>query len=186
MNDVFVSFVTVFIAEIGDKSQLIVIAMSVMLSRRQVLAGVATSAAVSQTLSVGLGAAFGDVVSDRAALIVSGIAFLGFGVWAGLERADDDPSGPRFTGTGLMVVASTVFLAELGDKTMFATAALAASSNPVATWVGSFLALVAAAGVALIAGSHLLARIPKHKLRLVTVGLFVVIGVALVARGLWG
>lgn len=186
MSDVLVSFATVFVAEIGDKSQLIVIAMSVMLSRRQVLAGVAISAVVSQTLSVGLGAAFGDVVSDRAALIVGGVAFLGFGIWAALERTDDDPSRPRFSGTGLMVVASTIFLAELGDKTMFATAALAATSNPVATWLGSFLALVAAAGVALMAGSHLLARVPKQKLRLATVGLFVLIGVALVARGLWG
>jgi putative Ca2+/H+ antiporter (TMEM165/GDT1 family) len=186
VNDLLVSFVTVFIAEIGDKSQLVVIAMSVVLSRRQVLAGVAISAAASQTLSVALGATFGDLVSERAALIVGGIAFLGFGIWAGLERTTDDPSGSRFTGTGIVVVASTVFLAELGDKTMFATAALAATSNPVATWLGSFLALLGAAGVALIAGSHLLARVPKPYLRWITVGLFVLIGLVMGARGVWG
>jgi len=186
VRDLVVSFVTIFVAEIGDKSQLVVIAMSVVLSRRLVLAGVAISAVLSQTLSVALGSVVGDVVSEQVALVVSGIAFIGFGIWAALERPADDGSGHRSTGTGVMVVASTVFLAELGDKTMFATAALAATSNPVATWLGSFLALLGAAAVALWAGSHVLARLPQHHLRLLTVALFAVVGTALVASGIWG
>lgn len=183
MSDFLISLATVFSAEVGDKSQLMVIAMAAVVRRRQIIAGVAVSAALTQTLSVAMGAWLGGAFPEQAVLIAGGLAFIAFGVWAAVERDSDDPTDRGDAGTGVFAVAVTVFVAELGDKTMLATATLAATSNPVAVWLGSFLALVAAAGFALIAGSLLLQRIPQDRLRRLTATLFVVVGVVLVVNG---
>ena len=77
-------------------------------------------------------------------------------------------------------VFSTVFLAELGDKTQLATL-LFSADKPASKWVvfaGSASALVLAAAIGVIAGSWLGQNVnPKH--------LQAVAGVGFVLIGLW-
>ena len=55
-----------------------------------------------------------------------------------------------------------IFLAELGDKTMFATVTLAADNDAVGTWIGSTLGMVAADALAIIVGRQLGTRLVAH------------------------
>jgi putative Ca2+/H+ antiporter (TMEM165/GDT1 family) len=179
MSDFLTSFVTILIAEVGDKSQLIVLAMTAIYGRRQIMAGVGLSAVVSQTMSVGIGAWLGDAFPRQVVLIVGGLAFIGFGLLTLRERDDDDSHAGHGARRGVIAVAATVFIAELGDKTMVATAALAATSSPVAVWLGSVLALIAAAGLALAAGSRLLVHISRERIRWLAAGIFLLWGASL-------
>ena len=77
-------------------------------------------------------------------------------------------------------VFSTVFLAEIGDKTQLATM-LFASEMKVSRWVifaGSACALTVAAGIGVIVGGQLERFVSPRTLRLVA-------GIGFVAIGIW-
>jgi Ca2+/H+ antiporter, TMEM165/GDT1 family len=75
---------------------------------------------------------------------------------------------------------STVFLAELGDKTQLATMALSGSSDrPLLVFAGSASALVLASLVGAVAGGSLAQVVPTDLLQLLAAAGFVVIGLRL-------
>ncbi len=80
----------------------------------------------------------------------------------------------------LLTVAVSVFLAEIGDKTQLATM-MFASDAKVSLWavfLGSALALVAAAGIGVVAGASLSKVISPEALKLIA-------GVGFIAIGVW-
>src|SRR5688572_19711800 len=134
-----IAFGAIFIAEFGDKSQLLVLAFATRYPWRPVVIGLVIAAAVIQGISVVVGAAVGAILPETAVAVVSGLAFIGVAIWT-LRGDDDEDEGastaaPR-AGIGLVAtVAGTFIVAELGDKTMLATFALAASQGPIPTWI---------------------------------------------------
>jgi putative Ca2+/H+ antiporter (TMEM165/GDT1 family) len=130
----------IFVAEFGDKSQLLILAFATRYPWRPVVLGLVLAASVIQGISVVIGAAVGAVLPVRVVAIVSGLAFLVVAAWTILGGEDEDGEAdaasspaPR-AGSGLVLtVAATFVLAELGDKTMLATFALAASQGALAT-----------------------------------------------------
>ncbi|MEJ7719308.1 MAG: TMEM165/GDT1 family protein [Ilumatobacteraceae bacterium] len=85
----------------------------------------------------------------------------------------------------VLLVATAVTVAELGDKTQLATATLAAdSADPVFTWIGATLGLIAAGAVGVVVGRFLGDRIPRSTLSYVSGGLFLAVGVVMLATAL--
>jgi putative Ca2+/H+ antiporter (TMEM165/GDT1 family) len=85
----------------------------------------------------------------------------------------------------IATVFIAVFIAELGDKTQLATM-LFASDKEVSKWavfIGSSLALVAASGLGVLAGSALSNVVSPKLLSTVAGAGFVVIGVWVLWRG---
>jgi putative Ca2+/H+ antiporter (TMEM165/GDT1 family) len=76
-------FVTVFLAELGDKTQLatMLFASDQRLSRVQVFLAASSALVLSSLLAVVLGAAISEYVSPRVLKIVAGIGFVAIGVW---------------------------------------------------------------------------------------------------------
>ncbi|HZG95668.1 MAG TPA: TMEM165/GDT1 family protein, partial [Mycobacteriales bacterium] len=77
----WLGFALVFVAELGDKSQLLVVSLASRLPRGQVLAGVATAAALMQLVSVAAGALLADRLPERPLQIAAALLFVGFAVW---------------------------------------------------------------------------------------------------------
>ena len=75
-----------------------------------------------------------------------------------------------------LLVFGTVFMAELGDKTQLAVAALSADHYPVAVWAGATAGLTFTSALGVWAGQTLLTRLPKRALRIAAGGLFVAFG----------
>jgi putative Ca2+/H+ antiporter (TMEM165/GDT1 family) len=73
-------------------------------------------------------------------------------------------------------VISSYVLAELGDKTMLATVALASERNWAGVWLGATVAMVLADGLAIAVGALLHRRLPERLLHAVSGGLFFLIG----------
>ncbi len=176
MADVLAAFAVVFLAELGDKTQLVALTLAGRYPALKVLAALGAAIAVLQTLSVTAGALVSEVVPDRAIAVGAGLLFLGFAVWTWRSRdaGDDDESA---AGTGLLSVAGAFFLAELGDKTMLTTAGLAADRGAVPVWIGSFAAMLAATALAVVAGRALMARVSPAALRTIGAVAFAVVGV---------
>lgn len=179
MGEIVTAFVVVFLAELGDKTQLVALTLAGKHSAVRVLLALGAAIAVLQTLSVTAGALISEAVPDRAIAIGAGLLFLGFAVWTWRSREDDDEEDAGGAGAaGLVSVAVAFFLAELGDKTMLTTAGLAADDGAVPVWIGSFGAMLAATALAVIAGKGLTSRVSPTTLRTIGAVAFAIVGAA--------
>ena len=189
-----IAFGAVFIAEFGDKSQLLVLAFATRHPARPVVLGVVLAAAFIQGVSVAVGAAVGAALPQGAVAIVSGLAFLAVAAWTLRGEDDDDAEeasaaerGRQLGGLALVVtVAGTFVLAELGDKTMLATFGLAATQGALPTWIGSTLGEVAANLVAVAVGRQVGHRLSPSVIRIGSALLFAVAGLAVLVSVILG
>lgn len=178
----------VFVAELGDKSQLVALTLAARYPVRSVLTGLLIATALMHAASVTVGAAVASVLPDQAVTIAAGVAFLGFGLLTALGGDDEDHDEPRPARTRAAVpaVAGAFLAAELGDKTMLASATLAAAHGAFATWAGATTGMFAASALAVVVGGQLAARVRPVVVRTVAASSFAVIGVALLAEAVWG
>jgi putative Ca2+/H+ antiporter (TMEM165/GDT1 family) len=181
------AFGAIFLAEFGDKSQLLILAFATRVPWRPIVVGLVVAAASIQGLSVLVGAAVGAALTAAAVSLVAGIAFLAVAAWT-LRGDDGDetmPAGPRAAGRGTLavvgVVAGAFIVAELGDKTMLATFALAASQGALPTWIGSTAGEVAANLVAVVLGRQVGRRLSPRLLRVGSAALFALAGLVILA-----
>jgi putative Ca2+/H+ antiporter (TMEM165/GDT1 family) len=176
--EVLAAFALVFLAELGDKTQLVALTLAGRYPAAKVLLALGASIAVLQTLSVTVGAVVSRTVPDRAIAVGAGLLFCGFAVWTWRAEDEDGEGDAGAPTAGLVSVAVAFFLAELGDKTMLTTAGLAADRGAVPVWIGSFAAMVAATALAVLAGKALTTRIAPSTLRRLGAIAFAVVGVA--------
>lgn len=187
MHALLLSFGIIFVAELGDKSQLMALAFAARYRALPVLVGITVSTALVHAFSVFVGAVLGASIPTRAITIVAGIAFFGFAAWTlrGDTIEDEEAATANRGGHSAIVAASVAFfLAELGDKTMLATITLATSEGAIGTWAGSTLGMVAADALAILAGKHLGSRLSDRTVRIGAAAAFVVFGVILLLEGL--
>ena len=183
----FLSFGVIFVAELGDKSQLMAMAFAARYKAWPVLVGISIATAFTHAISVAIGAVLGSQLPTRTIGVIAGIAFLIFAAWTLRgDELDEDEQGKAERSNRNAVIAASVafFLAELGDKTMLATITLATKEGVVGTWLGSTLGMVAADALAIVVGQQLGARLPEKAIRIGASVLFVVFGVILIVEAL--
>ena len=166
------SFLLIFLAEIADKTQLLVLTLSRRYSLPTLLIGMSVAALVLNGLSfaaaVGLhtSAALSDIRR------IGAILFLLFGFHS-LRPADSSIKEGRHLSIAWVSVALAFFIAELGDKTQLSTIALAAQNDEkAAVFCGSFLGLITSNLFAVTLGRHLLAHVREKTLHLLSAFLF--------------
>jgi Ca2+/H+ antiporter, TMEM165/GDT1 family len=184
----FLSFFVIFVAELGDKSQLVALWFATRHRWWIVLAGVTVATLVVHLGSVFIGRLFDQLLPDRVLLLAVGISFFVFAGWSLRgdtldEEEEAQRSVPLFGAFG--VIAVSFFVSELGDKTQVATIVLAGDQNSlVGVWIGSTLGMVAAdalaIGVGIAAGRHL----PQKYIAVGAAILFCIFGVAAFTRAL--
>ena len=187
MNAFLVSFGIIFVAELGDKSQLMAMTFAARYRAVTILAAITAATAVVHLFSVVVGAAVGAALPTRAISLVAGISFLAFAAWTlrGDELTEDEAErANRATRSVFFTVALAFFLAELGDKTMLATVTLATDNGLFGTWLGSTLGMVAADALAIVVGQQLGARLPERTVKIGASITFVVFGVLLIAESI--
>ncbi|BAD54958.1 TMEM165/GDT1 family protein [Nocardia farcinica] len=170
----------VFLAELGDKSQLMALTFALRYRWWVVLGGIATASAGVHILSVAVGHFLGAALPTRAIALVAALTFLAVGLWTLREHLvggeEDAPPAPRSSRAPFLVVLSAFLLAELGDRTMFATAALATDNHWFGVWIGSTVGMVAADGLAIALGILLGKHLPEHIIGIASGLLFLLFG----------
>jgi putative Ca2+/H+ antiporter (TMEM165/GDT1 family) len=183
------SFAVIFVAELGDKSQLMALAFAARFRAVPILIGISIATAVVHGFSVAIGAVVGVALPTRAINLVAGLAFFAFAAWTIRgDTLDDDEAARADRSTRSAVIAASIafFLAELGDKTMLATITLATHEGLIGTWAGSTVGMVAADALAIVVGQQLGSRLPERAIKVGAAVAFVVFGLVLVldaARG---
>ncbi len=187
MDAFLVSFAVIFVAELGDKSQLMALAFATRYRPLPILVGITVATAIVHAGSVLVGGLLGASLPTDTINIVAGVAFFGFAAWTlhGDELDDDETSRvDRRTRSAVLAAGVAFFLAELGDKTMLATITLATTGGWFGTWAGSTVGMVAADALAIGIGARLGKHLPERVIRIGASLSFVVFGVLLVAEGL--
>ncbi|GAB7142151.1 TMEM165/GDT1 family protein [Mycobacterium riyadhense] len=168
----------VFLAELGDRSQLITMTYALRYRWWVVLTGVAIASTTVHGVSVTIGHFLGAALPARPMAFASAIAFLIFAAWTWREGASGDHNGsaPRAPRFALLTVVSSFVLAELSDKTTLATVTLASDHNWAGVWIGTTLGMVLADGLAIGAGLLLHQRLPDQLLHGLASLLFLLFG----------
>ena len=182
-----VSFAVIFVAELGDKSQLMAMTFATRFKPWPVLIGITIATAVVHAISVGVGYGLGATLPTGWISLVAAIAFLAFGAWTlrGDKLTEDEKSkAERSTGSAILAVGGAFFLAELGDKTMLATITLATQHGWFGTWLGSTLGMVAADALAILVGRLLGRHLPEKLIKYGAAALFAIFGIWLLVEAL--
>lgn len=190
LSVVATAFSLLFLAEMGDKTQLIAMALAHRYRALPVLAGVFAAFLVLNLLAVFVGAALFRYVPQWAVLLAAGALFLVF-AWRSWAEGDEDreeEAVERSGGHGALWAAfSLILLAELGDKTQLVLIALAASTgSPWSAFVGGTLALWAVSALGVLVGSTLLQRIPRAWVHRGAAVLFALFGVLALGQAVLG
>ncbi|SCL27507.1 TMEM165/GDT1 family protein [Micromonospora inyonensis] len=178
-----VSFGVIFVAELGDKSQLMALTFATRFRTVPVLIGITVATAVVHLVSVAIGYGLGATLPTGWISLVAGLAFLGFGAWTlrgDTLTEEEKRKAERSTKSAVFAVGVAFFLAELGDKTMLATITLATQYGWFGTWIGSTIGMVAADALAILVGRMLGRRLPERTIKYGAAVLFAICGLWLI------
>lgn len=187
MEGLLASFFVVLIAEMGDKTQFLVMAFAAKYDWKRVFCGMLLGILVVHSVAVAVGALAGEWIPADLMAIIASVIFIIFGIWTlrgdeEEEEAHDSSFGPVLT------VASTFAIGEMGDKTQFAAMTMAAQYDGawLGVLIGAVLGMIVADSLGIIAGSWLHCRLPAKKMRWFSAGIFLLFGVVGLWKSFWG
>lgn len=180
---------TEFIAEMGDKTQLMLMAMTSRFKLRDIILGTAAAVLVLNGLAVLAGGLVSELVLEWIIKLVAALAFLYFS-WSSLkgdeEEKEEDVSAKKGRFAALSVFG-TFFVAELGDKTQLTAITFAADAgmkNAVVVWLACSVGLFAADILGMLLGMLLKNKMPEGFLNTLAFVIFAVFGVITLREGL--
>jgi len=173
------SFALIAAAEIGDKSQLVCMTLAARHKAMPVLAGSIAAFVLLNSLAVVFGAAIADWLPDYLVAAIVAVLFAVFGLHAlGAEEEDEDNDGEIKEKSGHGIFFTTflmITVAEFGDKTQLAVAALSSTAPPAAVWLGATTALAFTSALGIVAGRALLTKVPLSLLHKISGGIFLLL-----------
>jgi putative Ca2+/H+ antiporter (TMEM165/GDT1 family) len=180
LADALRAFVTVFPAELPDKTMIATVVLVARFRRPLwVWIGAVAAFTIHVTVAVAAGSAIGllpdaAVGGVVAAMFATGAIVLFRSARAGRQSAGRAEPVPETTPRAAVFGSfALVGLAEWGDLTQLATAGLAARSDaPVSIWVGALAALASGAAIAATFGRQIVARVPIHRVNYVASAVF--------------
>ena len=176
---------TIFIAEMGDKTQLLLVAMAGKYKIPHILTGTWLATVVLNVLAVCVGAALSNYLDMRLIKMIAGLAFFWF-AYATLKGEDEEEEekemkhnwGPIFA------IFGSFFIGELGDKTQLTGITMAATYtdhsiiNAFYVFLGCTMGLILADLIGLIVGVVLKSKMPAGILNIISFFIFAVFGIA--------
>jgi len=184
------SFSLLFLAEMGDKSQLIAMTLSCRYRPAPVIVGVLGAFLLLNLLAVGVGAALFEWLPQRPLLLAAAVLFIVFAIRSWRDAEDVEALGgatERIAQGALVTSFLMIFVAELGDKTQLAMLGLAAGSGaPWSVFAGGTLALWVVSLLGILVGARLLRRIPPRWLHRGAAVLFLLFGLLALWQALPG
>ena len=172
------SYLLIFAAEIGDKSQLVCMVLAARYRALPVLLGATLAFVILNTLAVTFGVAIANWVPDVLISAIVAVLFLVFGIQAlRVEEEDDDEDTVKVDNHHSIFITTFLLIsfAEFGDKTQLAVVALSSTSVPFAVWLGSTLALITTSALGVLAGRTILQRVPISLLHRVSGVIFIIL-----------
>jgi putative Ca2+/H+ antiporter (TMEM165/GDT1 family) len=177
MDALLTSIVTVALAEMGDKTQLLAIVLAARFKKPwAIIAGIVAATILNHTLAAAAGFYLAQFFSGVWFRYAVGAAFLAVGFWTLIPDKEGEPGAKKSAGVFMTTLVS-FFLVEIGDKTQIATTLLAARFHDIAiVATGTTLGMVLANGPAVFLGEAFSRFVPLKLTRIIAAILFIAIG----------
>ena len=178
MNALFASTALVVLAEMGDKTQLLAMALACRFRWQVVMLGVLAATLCNHFLAVVAGTYLTKIIPIYYVQVAASASFILFGFWT-LRGDTLEGEDKRFNYSPFWTVAVAFFLAEMGDKTQLATVALAAEyKSIIAVWLGTTTGMLIADAIGIGVGIVLGKKIPERLIKWVAALIFLFFGLS--------
>jgi putative Ca2+/H+ antiporter (TMEM165/GDT1 family) len=181
---------TEFIAEMGDKTQLMLVAMTSKYKLKDIILGTGIAILILNGLAVLAGGLVSTLIPTWLIRLVAAAAFLYFALTSLMgdddEEEEESAEGGRFKFAPL-AVAATFFVAELGDKTQLTAITFGANeglNKALIVWLGCSVGLFAADIIGMLIGYLLKSKMPEGLLGKLAFVIFSIFGIITLRQGL--
>ncbi len=182
LSVLLMSFGLIFAAELGDKTQLMVLTLALRYGGRPVLFGAFLAFALLSGSAAIVGKGFSELISPDILTRISGWVFIAFGAYMLLQKkeAEDDAASPRQSRkAGVLAAFSLIAISEMGDKTQIATLLLSVKYQSfTAVFLGSLAALTLATLAGVLLAGRLHKFIPQQYVAPLAGSLFILLGLS--------
>lgn len=177
------AFFIIGLAELGDKTQLLVLTLAAKYPMDKVIYGVTAATATLMLIAVLVGEAIQKLFPPLLIGVVAGAFFIiyGLSMIKPISKKDDEEKAdkPINAKDPFWIIFGSFFLAELGDKTQLATFAIAARyAAPVQVWLGATLGMMIVNLFGIAIGNMLRNYLPERTMNKAAGALFILFGLA--------
>lgn len=174
MQTFLISTLTVALAEIGDKTQLLALVLAARYRRPwPIIAGVLAATLLNHAASAWIGAWIAAWIPPNVLRWGIVASFLAVAAWALVPDRLQDDEAKTSARSAFVATLIAFFLVEIGDKTQVATIVLAAKYAPL--WqvvLGTTLGMLLANAPVVLLGHRFADRLPLRTARIAAAGLF--------------
>ena len=187
-----ISFIMVFIAELGDKTQLIVLSFSNSLKPKNILLGVAIGSLFSHGIAILFGSKIGlleNAFLHNLIEIITYSSFILMGILSLIPQKEDESSNnnskdgliKKITNLKIsysLIIALSIIVGELGDKTFLASVGFGIEypNSKILLILGAILGMVVSDSLAIIFGKLLNKYISEVTMQKISGILFIIFG----------
>lgn len=186
MEALIISTVSVALAEIGDKTQLLALVLAARFRKPwPIIAGILLATLANHGIAAEVGAWISDLLPAWSLRWLVATSFIAMGLWILVPDKDEDAAA-RYPYGAFLTTLIAFFLVEIGDKTQIATLVLAAKYSPV--WLvvaGTTLGILVANVPVVLVGQFAAGRLPLRIIRTIAASLFILMGVLTLLGGGW-
>jgi len=178
LGPLLISCLMIGSAELGDKTQLLTLALSTRFPVWSVIGAISAATASLMALAVIFGGLVNQLIPKFYLQFAAGFLFIGFGLWTllGQEKAEEAAAN-KANVNPFFFIFSTFFLAELGDKTQLATLTLSAQyGTPFQVWLGATLGMIMINTLVALSGTWIKRYLSDQHLKWVSGIIFLVFG----------
>jgi len=174
----FTTFGIIFLAELGDKTQLTAMALALRFPWKKIFIGIAAAFALLNLGAVLIGKLLFTFLPLFWIKLVSGGLFLYFGITTLRSSCEDaEEERPIKAADAIRTAFLMILMAELGDKTQLVTSSLAAQhASTLAVFSGSTLALWTVSLLGIFLGKQLVRFVPLCSIHRAAGCLFLLFG----------
>ncbi len=179
---------TEFIAEMGDKTQLMLVGMTAKYKLKDIILGTAVAILILNGMAVLLGGFVSTLIPTWLIKLVAALAFLYFAITCiGGDDEEEEEAADNKIKFAPVAVAATFFVAELGDKTQLTAITFGANeglSNALIVWLACSIGLFLADILGMLVGYLLKSKTPEGFLDVLAFCIFSVFGILTLRQGL--
>ncbi len=176
-EDIIIPFVTIALAELGDKTQVSILLLSSRTKKYgYIFLGVFFAFLIVDGIAIALGNLITSVVDVTVLKPISGVVFIVFGVYMLLSKKEETEE-KNYDKNIIASAFLMIFLTEWGDKTQVAAALFATQYNALFVLLGTMLALSLLSLMAIFFGKILNKRLNQKLLKKVAGVVFIILGI---------
>ena len=178
----FTVLLTFFVAEMGDKTQLMLFALTSKYKIRDIVIGTAAAVLVINALSVCAGGLLNEFLKSHLWVVkaIACLAFFYFSLTSLVKDDDEEEGGESRISLAPLAVFCIFFIAELGDKTQLSAITFGATNGLNASlvwiWLASSIGFFAADMIGLVLAFILHGKTPDRVFKLLAFAVFAVFG----------